>query len=600
MREKYKLYITRFISPKGIKGVLPKTMLPAFTQEPKSSQLPALYILFFEQGAKTLQLCGVYLNFYPKFTQHNPLPMKKPAAPRTPLLRTLQKAFKIAFRANKTHEKDLVSILQMESEKAVSRRRFLSTTAKVALIAGVAGMGAIQTGCKKEETAAKIAIVGAGMAGLHAAYRLKQAGHIAQIYEASERTGGRMYTAANIMGTGITTELGGEFIDSIHDDMLQLVNTFGLQLLDTQTDTGVIKDAFFFNGLHYTLEQVIAEFQPIAAQMQADIDAIYNDFDAAAATLDLLSLDQYLDDIGATGWLKSLLSEAYVTEYGLDAGEQSCINMLYLISADTSGGTFNIFGESDERYKIAGGNQTLVDRLANEVSNAISVGHKLEAVYKSGNSYKLSFQTGGTSVKEVTADFVLLTLPFTVLREVYLDAGLNLPPEKVSAINELGYGTNAKLMLGFTGRPWRNNGYSGYLFTDNGLQTGWDNSQLQASPDGGYTVYSGGTTGVQVGNGTPQSQSGIYLPKLEQVFPGALNLHNGKAERFHWPTHPYTKGSYACYKTGQWLTIAGNEFPAVDNLFFAGEHCSEDYQGYMNGSAETGRIAADEIMAKLG
>lgn len=437
------------------------------------------------------------------------------------------------------------------------------------------------------------------MAGLHAAYLFKKAGYIAEIYEASNRTGGRMYSAKNVMGTGLSTELGGEFIDSNHEDMLQLVQEFGLSMLDMQTDTGVIKDAFFFNNTHYTLAQVIAEFQGIAAQMQADIDAINNDFDAAAATLDLLSIEQYLDNIGATGWLKSLLVEAYVTEFGLNADEQSCINMLYLISADTSGGTFDVFGESDERYKIVGGNQTLVDRLANEVSGAISVGHKLEALYKTGNSYKLSFQTGGISTKEVTADFVLITLPFTVLREVNLDASLNLPPEKTTAINQLGYGTNAKLMLGFNGSPWRNNGYSGYLFTDNGIQTGWDNSQLQASPDGGYTVYSGGTTGLQVGNGTEQSQAGIYLPKLDQIFPGALNMHNGKVVRFHWPTHPHTKGSYACYKTGQWLSIAGNEFPAVDNLHFAGEHCSEEYQGYMNGSAETGRIAANEIMAKL-
>jgi monoamine oxidase len=59
------------------------------------------------------------------------------------------------------------------------------------------------------------------------------------------------------------------------------------------------------------------------------------------------------------------------------------------------------------------------------------------------------------------------------------------------------------------------------------------------------------------------------------------------------------KGSYACYKVGQWTTIAGAEIEPVGNLLFAGEHCSFDYQGYMNGGAETGRRAAESIINLL-
>ena len=524
---------------------------------------------------------------------------KKVALPRTPLLRLLQKAIKVAFNTQNQPPTDLNAYLQIQQEKAITRRQFLGSTAKAALVTSVLGLSAIEASCKKEKRAARIVIVGAGMAGLNAAYHFKKSGYAVEIYEAASRTGGRMYSAKNILGNGLTTELGGEFIDTNHEDMLQLVETFGLSLLDMQQDNTLIKDAYFFNRQFYTLAEVIEQFQGIAFQMQADIDALNNSFETAAPTLDQFSLEQYLDNLGATGWFKQLLIEAYVTEYGLDAGEQSCINMLYLISTDTGAGTFDIFGESDERFKILGGNQTLVDKLANEVNAAIHTRHKLESVAKVGNAYRLSFQKGGLATREVDADFVLMTIPFTLLREVNLDASLSFPPEKTLAINQLGYGTNSKLLLGFSGRPWRNNGFAGYLFTDNGIQTGWDNSQLQNSTDGGYTVYSGGTAGMQAGNGTDAQQAAIFLPKLDQIFPGAINMHNGKVARFHWPTHPHTKGSYGCYKVGQWLTIAGNEFPPVDNFYFAGEHCSDEFQGYMNGSAETGRIAADEIMAKL-
>jgi monoamine oxidase len=64
-----------------------------------------------------------------------------------------------------------------------------------------------------------------------------------------------------------------------------------------------------------------------------------------------------------------------------------------------------------------------------------------------------------------------------------------------------------------------------------------------------------------------------------------------------WPTFPFTLGAYSCYKVGQWTTIAGAEIKPVGNLFFAGEHCSQDFQGYMNGAAETGKQVAKKLMA---
>ena len=67
----------------------------------------------------------------------------------------------------------------------------------------------------------------------------------------------------------------------------------------------------------------------------------------------------------------------------------------------------------------------------------------------------------------------------------------------------------------------------------------------------------------------------------------------------HWPTFPWTKASYSCYKPGQWTTIAGAEGLPVGNLFFAGEHCSYDFQGYMNGAAQSGADTAKAVMAKV-
>jgi monoamine oxidase len=86
---------------------------------------------------------------------------------------------------------------------------------------------------------------------------------------------------------------------------------------------------------------------------------------------------------------------------------------------------------------------------------------------------------------------------------------------------------------------------------------------------------------------------------IERAYPGATRERNGKVSRFHWPTFPWSKGSYSCYRPGQWTTIAGSEGLPVGNLFFAGEHCSYDFQGYMNGAAQSGADAAKAIMSAV-
>ncbi len=84
------------------------------------------------------------------------------------------------------------------------------------------------------------------------------------------------------------------------------------------------------------------------------------------------------------------------------------------------------------------------------------------------------------------------------------------------------------------------------------------------------------------------------------MFPGAAAQSNGLAVRFAWPSYPFTKGSYAAYRVGQYTTIAGAEIERVDGVHFCGEHTSLDYQGYMEGAALTGAVVADEIAADFG
>jgi monoamine oxidase len=200
----------------------------------------------------------------------------------------------------------------------------------------------------------------------------------------------------------------------------------------------------------------------------------------------------------------------------------------------------------------------------------------------------------------VKADHVVLALPFTLLRQVELR--VELPEVKRKAITELGYGTNAKLMVGFSSRPWRGAPYrsDGATYADVGYEQSWETSRLQPGTSGIITQFTGGQQGLALGDGTKEQQAATFLEGFERVFPGVKAAANGRVARMHWPSHPLTQGSYASYKVGQFTTIAGAEIERVDNLHFCGEHTSLDAQGFMEGAALTGAMAADEVAGDLG
>jgi monoamine oxidase len=532
---------------------------------------------------------------------------------RTPLFDSLQRALRLAALA--ARERPDVPPLDELIDLSRTRRRFIRESAMATAGLALAGCSRPAPPASSNATPAtpavpagardaRIAIVGGGMAGLNTAYKLQKAGLRAKVFEGADRTGGRMFTATNLLGDGITTELGGEFIDSGHEEMLALIDEFKLERIDNNAPetASLISETYFVNGRHYTQAQAARAFVPLAKQILEHYDSmgevVNYETEGGGSTFDKMPLAQYFDKIGATGWMRELLDVAYVTEYGLEAGEQSALNFIFLIgTGDLKDATaVSLLGESDERYKVKGGNQRIVDELARRVEPQIQRRHKLEAIRTRGTGFTLTFQTSGGVVDE-DADVVVLAIPFTLLREVKMDVAL--PDLKKRAIQELGYGANAKVLVGFQSRHWLKLGYSGDTYSDETFQLAWDNSFLQPGTDGGLTLYSGGKLAIAAGQGTAEEAAVRLMRGIERAYPGATRQRNGKVSRFHWPTFPWTKGSYSAYKPGQWTTIAGAEGLPVGNLFFAGEHCSYDFQGYMNGAAQSGADTAKAVMAKL-
>jgi monoamine oxidase len=260
-----------------------------------------------------------------------------------------------------------------------------------------------------------------------------------------------------------------------------------------------------------------------------------------------------------------------------------------------------VFGDSDERFRFKAGNESVVERIARDLDpGQVRLASRLVRVRRDPDGrLRLTFERGAIlGSEEVVADHAVLALPFTLLREVEID--LDLPPLKRRCIAELGYGTNAKIMAGFRERAWRARGSNGEVFSDLPFQCSWETSRLQPGVEGILTNFTGGRHGREIGSGLASVRAQEFVDGLDRVFPGLGDAYDRRAVRMHWPTHPWTKGSYSSYRVGQATLFGGREIERVGNLHFCGEHTSVSAQGFMEGGAITGAMAALEVAEDLG
>lgn len=522
---------------------------------------------------------------------------------RTPVFRLIRRSLRVA-QASLHDRRPLPELLDEEREARISRRRFLAASATLAAGTALQSCVPVQR-IATASSQAPVLIVGAGIAGLTAGYRLQQAGVPVRIIDAQNRVGGRMFSLRDFFPDGQVAELGGELIDTNHTAIRGLAGELGIELDDLAVeDPALSTDVWYFGGQRRSEREVIEAFRPIASRIEQDLETLSGDGDVTEAApnngqrLDEMTVAEWLDGAGVSGWIRSLLDVGYTTEFGLEPEEQSALNLLTMI--DTNPDPFRIFGESDERFHVRGGNDLIVKALASRLDGSIETTSRLESVTSRPDGLiACSVRRGRTSIV-ITAPRVLLALPFTLLREVRIDVPMDAAKRR--AIDELGYGTNAKLMVGFSERQWRSEHRSnGSVLTDLPFQLCWETSRAQAGNSGILTNFTGGRHGLEIGTGTDREQAARFTGDLEKVFSGVLTAREGMREvRFHWPTNPFVKGSYACYKPGQWTSMRGLEGQRAGNLHFAGEHCSLEAQGFMEGGCETGEAAAREILAALG
>ena len=259
---------------------------------------------------------------------------------------------------------------------------------------------------------------------------------------------------------------------------------------------------------------------------------------------------------------------------------------------------FSPYQESDQRYHVRGGNDQVPRLLAAKLDDRVKTSHRLVALARRGDGrYRVSFARDQV-VRDEIADQVIVAIPFTLLRQVDLDAA-GFRPRKLRAIRELGMGRNAKLQLQFSERMWERLNANGDTRIEGAFQTSWEVTRAQPGAAGILNCYSGGSTATRAGEGELDERAREALADLEVALPGITAAWNGRVIRNAWERNPWSLGSYALFMPGQYTAFNGILHEAEGRVHFAGEHTSADWQGYLNGGVESGLRAGREVVVAV-
>jgi monoamine oxidase len=341
---------------------------------------------------------------------------------RTPLLSKFQRLFadfEEADRSGRTVE----AVQQERRGLPLTRRDFLKVsgaTVGAAALSGALGAFAAQT--------PRIAIVGGGIGGLNAALTLQDAGYASTVYEASGRVGGRMHSDTTSWLNGQTSEHCGELIDSGHKTILGLAQRFNIptvDLLGAQPNQSTDTDYFF--GKYNTAAQAQADFNPVWNNVKKDTNAasyptLYNLYTDAGKVLDHMSIHDWIESRvpgGHTSSMGQLLDVAYNIEYGAVTTQQSSLNLLYLLGFSSIPGNFSVFGKSDERYHLVGGNERLPRAVAAALpAGSIQLNTALKGfVRNSDGTFTLTLKNPIKTFTSVV-DRLVMAIPFSILRNI--------------------------------------------------------------------------------------------------------------------------------------------------------------------------------------
>ncbi len=439
-----------------------------------------------------------------------------------------------------------------------------------------------------------VTVIGAGLAGLSAAYELHRAGWNVTVLEARDRVGGRVYSMRKF-SQGLVAEGGGEFVEEHHTRMIALTNQFNLKLAPATSWRGDDKDWAKFDGRSGPLtdarvwglnlaEEVNREWELLSALSEFVEDPRQPQSAKEAARLDSQSAFDWIESLDAHPFAKQYFSQHIRSEYTCEPEHLSLLDLA------RNAKMYYTVNDRTPSMRVLGGNDQIPRALADALPDV-----RLNAVVKSvrlkPDGVSVSFQQADSHLT-IESDFAILAIPLTVARSI--DFNSSLPKDHQTLINEVHYGAVTKVLIEYRKRFWNDRGWNGRLTSDMPIVVTWHATSHFEHERGILTAYTGGGPGEKLSALSDEERIDVAVAEIEKIFPKSSELIEN-VSTIAWLNEPFTRASYMALAPGDVMKHWETLYQPAGRLFFAGEHASP-IQGYMEGAVESGQRVARQII----